>query len=917
MISPFYIEPRKGPSHIDLNGAWTFTWEDAVTDHPDFSENAYPAALPGSVYYHLYEAGVLPHPYQNDYAKRYVWVRDKAWYYKKTFFLDKRFEDREALLCFDGVSYACRIWINGACAGGHEGMFGGPIVKANPYLRFGGENELVVEVKAASFGDPNFTTRNTNGTNTQIVPWCTAGDRESGSQDFVVVGLWRSVRMELLHKRHLSRPVITTEEISGGAAVLRLETEILDGRIDELSVDTGIDSGCYGYTRAFDGGSTGVKSAETVTLSVCIREKDTGNEALSFTDEIALNDREQSGIHPDYWSPQFFEKSFSLHTPRLWYPHNLGRPFLYEACLRLFEKGRQVDELTFDFGVRTIRLLRTEGEKLRHRWGKFQFEVNGKRFFLKGMNHMPVDFLYREDAGEIRWVVETAKHAGIGLLRVWNGGGGPESELFYHMCDQYGILVWQDWFLANMEAPNYPQDVLEEQMQLNLYRIRNHPSLAVHCGGNEFNPYARGNAAAMYVMLRSVEDLDPLRPFIRTTADGGDAHIYRDFEPIWFQKRYRSLPFVGESGIHSFPLASTLKKWIPDEEYERLEKRLPDLFNRKEMEKFPSFLGHFVEYVPERIPRMIARASTIANPKGISLSGFAEATQLAAFEFYQMMLFAMRDNYPNTSGVMPWVYKRPWPTVAIQCVDGMGYPIAAYYAVRNAYGAVSVMLRLEELTYAPGEDVPLQAVIFNDGEEAVRGSLTVTVYSPMLQADWKAEIPADIPAGSAKSEVFCGRFSIPKTYAQGAFLITVQFQTREGRRYKTVYWPKCLTCLENETQRVLRRIQPQKNPIYDQGPWLRETVTAAGKTSVEAVRLRTDRLEGRLLLTVQVKNTGGLPAFPVCFDTSGLPPFYADDNYFLLDPGEEREVTLVIRGECVQAELPVVVAGWNFDPVTL
>ena len=916
LLSPFYIEPRKDSSHIDLNGRWLFTWEEAETGRPDFAVNGYEASLPKSTYYNLFEAGVMPHPYENENSEQYLWVREKVWYYKKVFSLDENPSGREAVLCFDGVAYYSKIWINGQCVGGHEGMFGGPFARVTDKLNFGGENELLVEVKAPSFGDPDFTARNHKHTNTQIVPWCAAGDEETSSQNFVVMGIWRDVRMELLSPVHLSRPVLLTESVAGDTAFLRLETEILDGQIDELCVDTGITSGCYDYTRAFDGGLTGEKGTQSLTLVIEMREKESGRTVFSSKEEIQLDDREKSGINPKHQAPQFFTKSFTLDNPRLWYPHTMGEPFLYEISLSLFENDEKMDALSFDCGIKTLRLLPAAGEKYRHRWGKFQFEVNGKQFFLKGMNHTPVDFLYEENPEEIRWVVETAKNAGIELLRVWNGGGCPESNMFYSLCDRYGILVWQDWFIANMEVPAYPQDVLEAQMQMNLYRIRNHPSLAVHCGGNEFNPYAKGNAAAMYVMQRSVEDLDEKRPFIRTTADGGSAHIYRDIEPIWFQKRYKELPFVGESGIHSFPKAETIKRLIPKEEYDRLEAKLPDLFIKEDMQKFPSFLAHFVEYVPERIPRMIARVSSITNVTDISISDFAEATHLASYEFYQMMIFSLRDNYPKTAGVMPWVYKRPWPTVGIQCVDGLGYPIAPYYSVKNAYSPVGVMLRVPELTYAPGEEIPLTAVVFNDRGEDIKGCLTVTAYSPELNKAFEKSISLSVDKDTPKTELSCGCFSIPESYTDHCFFLMARIETDSGQVYQTVYWPKCISSLSDAEERSLRRSEPQKNPIYDKGPWLKETVESAGKTMVEAECLQQHQENGRLYRTIRVKNTGGLPAFPVRIDSPELPPFYTSDNYFLLAPGEERNITLAVRNDKDGFNQPVCLSGWNFDTVS-
>lgn len=189
---------------------------------------------------------------------------------------------------------------------------------------------------------------------------------------------------------------------------------------------------------------------------------------------------------------------------------------------------------------------------------------------------------------------------------------------------------------------------LKEQVCLNLYRIRNRPSLALHCGGNEFNPCSFGNASSMFVIERNIRDLDPSRPFKRTTPDMGSAHIYRDMEPARYRRCYGQLPFVAESGIHSFPSAKSLRQLMSAVESARpVDNMMDDSFRRTH----PELLNHFTEYVPERVPRMLARASAITDIASAGIEELAEATQMASAEFYQIMSQSMRENYPVTGGL--------------------------------------------------------------------------------------------------------------------------------------------------------------------------------------------------------------------------------------------------------------------------
>ena len=143
---------------------------------------------------------------------------------------------------------------------------------------------------------------------------------------------------------------------------------------------------------------------------------------------------------------------------------------------------------------------------------------------------MPVDALYDLTADKYDWAVKMAKNLGVQMFRIW-GSGLLESDAFYSACNKYGIMVWQDFNIANFDTPEWPQEVWEAQVCQNIFRLRNQPSLAVWCGGNEFNPYSYGNAASMGILERNLSIFDPTRAFLRTSPDAGSMHSYPDFDP--------------------------------------------------------------------------------------------------------------------------------------------------------------------------------------------------------------------------------------------------------------------------------------------------------------------------------------------------------------------------------------------------
>ena len=368
--------------------------------------------------------------------------------------------------------------------------------------------------------------------------------------------------------------------------------------------------------------------------------------------EQKLIDIKKSLMDEKFYELQFFSKQIVIDNPKLWYPIGVGEPFLYDVEIELYCGNALCDRHTFQTGIRTFEAKRTAGRKYRRRWENFLFSVNGKEFFLKGINWAPIDALLAIDEREYKWALTLAKNAGIQMLRVWSGGGIPETDTFYRLCDEMGILVWQDHLLANTYSSTAIDiELLESQESYNLYRIRNHPSLVLHNGGNEFAAYSTGNAACMFAISRIVKDLDPARIFHNTTPDKGSAHVYRDMEPVWFRHLYRDLPFMAESGISCVPAYATLKKALSKE-----EAALPfsDFLCPDYAEKFPGFLNHAMGYKPKYIPHILSRASQIIELKNCSFEQICKATQTQAYEFYTTLVQAMEENYPRSGGVLPW-----------------------------------------------------------------------------------------------------------------------------------------------------------------------------------------------------------------------------------------------------------------------
>lgn len=441
---PFYIEKRTTEmNHFNLNGKWEFCSSDVQTDDIDTLKFGYKAEIPAGTYFNIFEAGLLPHPYMECNSHLYRSVDQKIWYYKRKFSLKGYNSLGKAFLCFDGMGYYSRVWLNNSLVGDHEGLFGGPIVEVDNLLNYGGENELVVEIKSCSYGytDEEWKNIYRNPDKKYLVPWNMIKDTHSSNGDFVAMGIYRDVRLELIPALHLSRPYLATTEIGENYANLRFSVEIIPPELNELNVPMGDKIGngyVYGYVR----GMNTVYTDVSVDIQYELIEKSTGNIAFSKVESQKLFDYDKVGINTKYNEGQFFERDIKLENPRLWYPYGIGKPELYTVKITLLHNGKKLDFHQFDFGIRTFTLEKTAGVRMRTRWGKFQAVINGKKIFLKGMNWTPLDFTLSVSKSDYRWALELIKNQNVQFIRVWGAGNAPEDDYFYKLCDEMGIMVW-------------------------------------------------------------------------------------------------------------------------------------------------------------------------------------------------------------------------------------------------------------------------------------------------------------------------------------------------------------------------------------------------------------------------------------------------------------------------------------------
>jgi beta-mannosidase len=499
------------------------------------------------------------------------------------------------------------------------------------------------------------------------------------------------------------------------------------------------------------------------------------------------------------------------------------------------------------------------------------------------------------------------------------------------LCDQFGILVWQDFPIANRPSdstdplmPHWPQDIWEEQVLLNVFRIRNHPSLALYSGGNEFWPYNPGTTADIGVLERSVNDFDGTRGFLRATPDRGDIHAYPKVDPTWFRRLFPLVPYISEFGPHSVPEARAIREFVDPKE---LEVPFSNVTSQAFVDAHPEFIYHYLEYDRHQDPRyvsstvlMLSRDSQILDMKAPSLEDYSLAGQVVAGEFVQIVSDFMQSNYPVSTGLSPWVYNAPWPiSTFTMFVDYSGQPVASYYFLKRTYEPTHILLNIPELMWAKGEKVPLALSVMNSRGEAVNGATaSVQVFDTGFHSLLRTEKTMDVKAGLSVSTADLGSFTIPGSLEDHFFLIVAELRGADHRLIsRSVYWPRCIKAMADDAFRAKYRATPQPALTFENGPWLK-TEVAANQTRLE-LQLISVHEEGGNESTIRarVRNAGSQPAFYTEVNIDGTKrTFYADDNAFWLAPGEERLLDLHVwwRDPETRSKAVLTLGAWNAAP---
>ncbi len=440
---------------LDLNGTWRVRWADGQrgrADHANREEvdeaRYIDAEVPGEIHMDVWKQGWIKDPYVETNCLAARWVEECIWSYRRFFTAPRVALKGRAWLHFEGLDLAATIVLNGQEIGKHANSFHPCRIEVTGKLK-PGRNLLTVHLDGGLF----------HAAEKPVEGWGVGLDARlhkrhwlrkpqcqfswDWSTRLINVGITKPVRLEWT-----SDPVRLDRFVPLADLSANLKTGTIRGR---LFVEGLTDKPCRGK----------------LTLEV----PEAGRKA---TVDVEI----KPGLSP-------VEVSVQVTDPELWWPVKHGGQKLYTIRVSLSAGGKRIGDRSSRIGFRHVRINQyPHPDKGRY----FTIEINGRKIFVKGGNFVPVDMIFpRADRQRYDKVTDLALEANFNMLRVW-GGGLYESDDFYELCDEKGILVWQEFIFACAKFPVQDEafhNSVREEARFNIRRLAPHPSLAIWCGNNE------------------------------------------------------------------------------------------------------------------------------------------------------------------------------------------------------------------------------------------------------------------------------------------------------------------------------------------------------------------------------------------------------------------------------------------------
>ena len=736
--------------------------------------NRYPAQVPGVVHTDLLRQGLIDDPYIGLNERKVQWVDKEDWVYETTFCVDNAILDDEHIdLCFDGLDTYADVFLNGSKILKTDNMFRRWHISVKTQIK-AGDNTLRVYFHSPVKVDlpkwakhpylyqaANDQSENGGLLDRKLSVFARKAGYHYGwdwGPRLVTTGIWRSVYLDSWNKARITDIHLRQKEVTAKKALL---TDVVE-----------------------------VETAEDIENAlITVTDKNNGHTVA--TRKCSLH----KGINT-------IPVEFSIKGPRLWWCNGLGKPELYTFTTKVTAGGRLLSQQDKRIGLRSVKLV-TEPDAEGN--CQFYFVLNGVPVFAKGTNYIPQDnFLTNVTPERYRQTLQDAVLANMNMIRVW-GGGIYEDDLFYDLCDEMGLMVWQDFMFAcstypwgwkaKMEKSNPEGARLVGEQQERLYydvlqKIANQQIPDdIYTVGSPFSVRGRG-------------------------SDGinGDRHFYGVGHRRMTVSSYNQekAHFFSEYGMQSFPEYSTVLRYAPDTTTHDICSPLMMWHQRGGVEA-----NKVIEWY-------------VKNEYGEpgDFRQFLYASQLLQGDAMRTAIEAHRRNMPHCMGSLLWQHNDCWPVASWATHDYYGQWKAAHYMVRHAFEP----LMCSAITN--GDSLLVYTV--SDLLRKQHGKLKLTVYTLSGQIVNTLIKTIAIPVNTSTLVLEQPLAELLKGRQREHVVVNMQFSASSGVSYQA----DCFLCLQKDLR--LMPVKPEVSVEAAEGGCL---ITLKADKFVRALALAIDGAE--------------------------------------------------------------------------
>ena len=726
---------------LELDSKWEFQSEKG--------EPFMPASVPGTVHLDLLENGKIDDPFFRLNEHELQWIDKLDWNYRTTFNInDSQFNYDNIELDFLGLDTYADIFLNDHQIYSSDNMFVGKKIEVKQKI-IRGENNLLIKFKSPidvgieKYDNLGYELPDNANDLSEIGE--VIGNKKVGvfsrkapysfgwdwGPRLVTSGIWRSINVNFWSNFKIN-DLYFKQNIVGNKAFVEANVEVLS-----------------------------LIENKNVVAEISVDDK------KIFKDFVYL----EKGTNK-------FTIPFTIEDIERWWPNGMGNQKLYDIRIKISNENYSIDS-SKSIGFRTIELI-TENDSIGN---NFFFKVNGIPTFMKGVNYIPQDvFLPRVKDSDYQKILSAAVDANMNMIRVW-GGGVYEDDIFYELCDKYGLLVWQDFMFACAMYPGNDSFLrsVEEEAIYNVKRIRNHASLALWCGNNEVlsawenwgwkkgivENQSQEIADTIFkaydqifhkILPKVIQEYDPATDYwssspssstgVTESLTSGDAHYWG----VWWGKEPFStyeekIPrFMSEFGFQSFPEFSSVEKYTNQSDY--------NIYSDVMKSHQRSSIGN------STIEEYMLRDYNVPD----SFEHFLYVSQLLQAEGISLGMEAQRRNRDICMGSLYWQLNDCWPVASWSSIDYYGKWKALHYQTKKSFEESILSF------HKNNNEIAIYFVTDKLHSEKYKYNFQLSDFSGKIYNSWKGEFHSNPNNSKIIHNIDLASISIDNEYFNDKFI---------------------------------------------------------------------------------------------------------------------------------------------------